>query len=408
METTNQTTLPQLIKGSATYKLIVPEKVEEKIRYLLRKFPTTEWSGVLFTTHQGSFENNDLMITCEDIYPMDLGDAVYTQFNMSEDVAAYMAENVELFNCEIMLIHSHHRMACTPSGTDINTLREEGNERNCFISLIVNNAGTYYAAITRKIQTKSEVTVKSLGKSYEFFGEGSKEITHDGTETTKVIEKEVIEYFDLEVERHEVPNTLGYLDDRFNEIVKKKGAAKEERFMLSPQRQVEVDKEQNFLDFLHNKEPKERDLFGENKLAITREDKEKLDDIVEWHPDENKIHTAALHIITCNFILNPEKVDLKQWVARHMIKMYERIFGKYTYQSVGLDRCCAFTEWKDFIVQWTIDYFEDDTAPDELFNDGDLYTSKVAEALYNEINQYRGNDNFYIDSYLETIEQYII
>ena len=408
METTNQTILPQLIKGSATYKLIVPEKVEEKIRYLLRKFPSTEWSGVLFYTHEGTFEDNSLVVTCQDIYPMDLGTSGWTEFKMNEDVSAYMADNIELFDYDMGLVHSHHTLGAFFSNQDVKMIQQEGNDTNCFVSLVVDTRGQYVAIVTRKIQTKSEVTVKNLGKSYEFFGEGSKEITHNGTETTKVIEKEVIEYFDLEVERHEVPNTLDYLDDRFNEIVKKKGAVKEERFMLSPQRQVEVGKEQNFLDFLHNKEPRERDLFGENKLAITKEDKEKLDDIVEWHPDENKIRTAALHIITCNFILNPEKVDLKQWVARHMIKMYERIFGKYTYQSVELDRCCAFTEWKDFIVQWTIDYFEDATAPDELFDDGDLYTSKVAEALYNEINQYRGNDNFYIDSYLETIEQYII
>ena len=38
----------QLIKGSSTFKLIVPESVEEKIRYLLHKFPSTEWSGILF------------------------------------------------------------------------------------------------------------------------------------------------------------------------------------------------------------------------------------------------------------------------------------------------------------------------------------------------------------------------
>lgn len=97
--------LPQLIKGSSTYKLIVPVKVEEKIRYLIRKFPHTEWSGVLFYKHQGTFENDDLVITCEDIYPMDLGNAVYTEFKMSEDVAAYMAENIELFDCDSGLVH---------------------------------------------------------------------------------------------------------------------------------------------------------------------------------------------------------------------------------------------------------------------------------------------------------------
>lgn len=93
------------MKRSSIYKLIVPEKVEEKIRYLLRKFPSTEWSGVLFTTYTGSFENNDLTITCQDIYPMDLGNATYTQFNMNEDVAAYMADNIELFDCDLQLVH---------------------------------------------------------------------------------------------------------------------------------------------------------------------------------------------------------------------------------------------------------------------------------------------------------------
>lgn len=97
--------MPPLIKKSATYKLIVPVEVEEKIRYLIRKFPSTEWSGILFYTHQGSFEGNDLIITCKDIFPMDLGTTGWTEFRMSEDVAAYMAENIELFDCETGLVH---------------------------------------------------------------------------------------------------------------------------------------------------------------------------------------------------------------------------------------------------------------------------------------------------------------
>ena len=107
---TQQKGLPPLVKGQSTYKLIVPEKVEEKIRYLIRKFPHTEWSGVLFTTHEGTFENNDLVITCQDIYPMDLGTSGWTEFKMSEDVTAYMAENIELFDCDMSLCHSHHTM----------------------------------------------------------------------------------------------------------------------------------------------------------------------------------------------------------------------------------------------------------------------------------------------------------
>lgn len=107
---TNTEQLPQLIKMSSTYKLIVPEKVEEKIRYLIRKFPRTEWSGVLFTSHTGTFEDNNLVITCEDLFPMDLGTAGWTEFKMNEDVAAYMADNIELFSCDLGLVHSHHIM----------------------------------------------------------------------------------------------------------------------------------------------------------------------------------------------------------------------------------------------------------------------------------------------------------
>ena len=97
--------LPKLIKGSATYKLIVPRKVEEKIRYLCRKFPTLEWSGVLFTTYEGNFEDNNLVITCQDIYPMDLGSSGFTQFKMDETVARYIADNIELFNADVQLVH---------------------------------------------------------------------------------------------------------------------------------------------------------------------------------------------------------------------------------------------------------------------------------------------------------------
>lgn len=95
---------------SSTYKLIVPAKVEEKIRYLIRKFPHTEWSGVLFYTHTGTFENDDLVITCQDIYPMDLGSGTWTEFQMTPEVSGYIAENIELFDCDTGLCHSHHTM----------------------------------------------------------------------------------------------------------------------------------------------------------------------------------------------------------------------------------------------------------------------------------------------------------
>lgn len=106
-----QQPLPPLIKQSTTYKITVKRKTEEKIRYLCRKFPNLEWSGILFYTHSGSFEEGNLEIYCEDLFPMDLGTATFTQFKQDETIAAYIAENIELFECDMGLVHSHNRMA---------------------------------------------------------------------------------------------------------------------------------------------------------------------------------------------------------------------------------------------------------------------------------------------------------
>lgn len=391
------------MKGSSIYKLIVPENVEEKIRYLLRKFPSTEWSGVLFVTHEGSFEDNDLVITCKDIYPMDLGNATFTEFTMNEDVAAYMSENIELFDCDLQLIHSHHQMSTQPSGTDLNTLKEEGNERNCFVSLIVNNAGKYYAAITRKIQTKSEVTVKKLGTSYEFFGDGSKEVEHDNTETTKVIEKEVIEYFDLEVERHEVPNTLEYLDARFDEIAKKKTIKRRNNWDSS-----NIAPTGHFFDWMHSKPvPKEQNLFGDISYREIPEKPYKDDHMFnpsitdDWQPDPKKIHAAVVHMITCNLIINPEKFDLKQWVTKHMKNVYIKVFGEYSIYECEHNTCGAFSEWRDFIIQHTLDYFDTSNVPDAIFDDG-IFQSRIAQAMSDEIMEFI-DVNPYIEAYNEAL-----
>lgn len=97
--------------GTYNYKLIIPAEVERKIRFACQKVWSTEWSGTLFFTHEGSFENNDLVIRCVDIYIMDIGTQAYTEFDMNPDVIAYMTEHSELLDCQLGLIHSHNNMS---------------------------------------------------------------------------------------------------------------------------------------------------------------------------------------------------------------------------------------------------------------------------------------------------------
>lgn len=94
----------QLMKQSKSYNLNIPNKVEQKIRLLCKEIWTIEWSGILFYTYEGSFENDDLTLTCEDIYLMDVGSAAYTEFDMNPEVISYMTDN-DLLDCQIGLIH---------------------------------------------------------------------------------------------------------------------------------------------------------------------------------------------------------------------------------------------------------------------------------------------------------------
>ena len=326
---------------------------------------------------------------------MDLGTSGWTEFHMSEDVAAYMAENIELFDYDMGLVHSHHTMGAFFSGQDTKMLQQEGSDTNCFVSLVVDTRGTYVAAITRKIVTKSEVAIKNLGSSYEFFGDGTKEVESSTPLTTKVISKEVIEYSLLDVERHIVNNSLSYLDTRFEEIANKK-------------KLDEITKNNARITFdspiLSNKEPW---LFGDKEMkstekftAITSKDNEKINSSLTWTPNPKLIRKAAITIISCSMILNPDKFDMKQWITKHMNNVYEKTFGEGgSYYSTD-ERITSFEEWKDFILQFTLDYFYDpDTPADIEYED---YYNAVVQALYDELFPY--SDNKYILEYCMALE----
>ena len=180
------------MKKSDTFKLIIPEEVEKKIRYICQQIWKEEWSGTLFYKPEGKFEDGTLAIKCVDIYVMDIGTAAYTEFDMSPDVISYMTDNPELLNCQMGLIHSHNNMSTFFSGTDTATLKEEGMDRNHFVSLIVNNEGTYTAAITRKVKATKTITENFSYPTFE-----DEEVTDTKTYT---VESEELEWFYLNIE----------------------------------------------------------------------------------------------------------------------------------------------------------------------------------------------------------------
>lgn len=400
--------------------------MEEKIRYLIRKFPSTEWSGVLFYTHTGKFEDGSLEIHCQDIYPMDLGTGTFTDFKMDESVVGYIAENLDLFGCEAGLCHSHHHMGAFFSGTDTSTLRTEGNDTNCFVSLIVDTKGTYQAAVTRRIQEKKTIVTKNYSSTYEFFGEGEKtaNVLAGATENTEV-ENVYIEYFMLDVEIEHVDNPLAYLDTRFDEIqeAKKKRVAitptvinppivkasedgnhspwiPNNAPIVNPASKAfgnDFDEDYSFREYLNNKKAtKEPTLFSEDEMA-------EMIDTSGWEPDPTIIHRLVCQMITCSLIVS-DNIDLKQWITKWMEKKYKEIFGPDCNES------SQFHEWKEYIVEFMLNeyMFLEDNIPNKLADDYDLLQSKIATAMYNELYQYNPKeDTLYLNDYMEVLTRYI-
>ena len=124
----------------------------QKVKYLCSLLPSNEWSGILFyKVDKFPLDKNFPDITCEDLLLMDVGGATTTEFTMNSEVAAYMAENPDLIDCQTGLIHSHANMQVFYSGTDLGTLEENGKEVNHFVSVVVNDNNDYLGAITRNV-----------------------------------------------------------------------------------------------------------------------------------------------------------------------------------------------------------------------------------------------------------------
>ena len=160
-----------LIKGSDTkFNLIITEELLNKIKYLCQVFPTQEWSGVLFYNTKGSIENiSGMELTAFDLYPLDLGSSIYTEFEHSKEYIGYISRHPELMDSHQGLVHSHNQMNTFFSIIDTATLQEMVPQYKNYLSLIVNNSGTYTAALAvlANINTTSSKEVRYTGFDFK-------------------------------------------------------------------------------------------------------------------------------------------------------------------------------------------------------------------------------------------------
>lgn len=365
----------RLVKNASTFKLIIPQEVEAKIRHLCNRVHDVEWSGTLFYKVEGSLDEGSLIATCMDIFVMDIGTGGYTEYSEAPDVISYMCEHPELLEEGVFegLVHSHNHMATFFSGTDTDTLIEEGTNANHFLSLIVNNAGKYTAGITRKIvdDIKAKVhIIYTKNTYYDSFG-NNRVILADNTvsetdkEESKVIE--YIEWFEADIDKAEVSNDFEDIDARLSEIRDNK--AKQTRVSKvynSYNSYIPSSYSWNRPDTINDKVAESRAIATPIKNNIKdSEDKEPkqlnlFDGVDEYtegvplcmteHFDEDLINILAAQLLTGSIIINTNSIDIKQWV-KTMDNTYERRFGplgfdgKDDYEAIcNLDRLEAWIE----------------------------------------------------------------
>lgn len=399
-ETKQPTKIISLVQKSGTYnyKLIIPAEVERKIRFTCQKVWNTEWSGTLFFTHEGSFENNDLVIRCVDIYIMDIGTQAYTEFDMNPDVIAYMTEHTELLDCQLGLIHSHAGFQTFFSGTDQATLKEEGRDRNNFVSLIVNNAGSYTAAITRRIKSKQ---VKE-SVSYEFFGDGEKQDTKE-----YVSDIDEIEWFYLKIEKEGENYSFPDMAARLEEIKQAK-AEKAKKVQTSAYQGGYKPVIANFYGTKagpanpvkkEDSKPKvvQSTLF-DNVDDLPFDDNHSLP-YGQVTFDKATLKSLVLQLITGSIIIsNDSKIDISKW-AKSMPALYEKRFGK---GKEGMDN---FEMWADTYAEY-LTWCATDEKLEELGFDETEICAICAHDMIEELTKLPEND--YIKGYIDALQKYLI
>jgi proteasome lid subunit RPN8/RPN11 len=370
--------------------MIIPKDVESKIRYTCSKISNIEWSGILFYTYEGNFEDESLIIRCVDIFIMDIGTTGYTEFEMNPDVISYMTENPELLSCKTGLIHSHHEMSTFFSHTDTSTLASEGHSTNNFVSLIVNNAGTYTAAITRKVKYIRNINELA---TYEFFDQGTKNAHKEYKDI-----QDNIEWYYLKIEK-EGANIFEDIQNRLDEIQKSKEITKIKQPELSSEKRVfpkfNMDDEPTLFDDLN----KSKKVLNSISNCIKKDSLNTLENIQEeelknFHLNEDILKAFVVQLLTGSLFVGVDKLDIDKWVSK-MKEVYSRRFKNEE----------SFSQWIYTFIDYLIWEIEDPELSNLGLNSDEL-AYIVANDAINALNKFP--QNVYINDMIEQLENYLV
>lgn len=330
-----------------------------------------------------------LHIIAEDVYLMDIGSGAYTEFKTDFDVLQYQVNN-GLLECHTGLIHSHNRMAAFFSGQDVFTLGDNAPDMNRFFSLIVNNEGTYKAAITRKNEVKEKVERLNTYKSFEDV-QFSDKVSFERT----IEPKYVAEYVEIiKSEPYCSKEAIGFLSTQFNEIQERK--AREER-----------EREERF----KNLKPQEtwwlkKDGLPENltvKPVADNQTKVTYTSLYEGNLDMFIEHMG--NIFATGIVTMPVKsnINVKEWVHKKM-----PVYFRNRFKSPNSRAFEGYLETMMYVIETNFEvYCDEEPAQQEIVFDDYDYTDDfdIYMITYSKIYEYISSlgRNEWIDKILDNL-----
>jgi hypothetical protein len=271
------------------------------------------------------------------------------------------------------------------SSTDNNTLLEEGKDRNNFVSLIVNNAGTYSAAITRKMVYTSE--------SYNFFGEGTRG-TSERTVNVEVFKLEVIKEI-------KVQDDLSYLGERIKEIKESKTKKKTTYVQGDLFGFKDINpKDYTYEDHLLSNKFKAKEAYNDIDVDSLFQDnlpKKGIQDVSEYKDikiDDTKITNCCIQLLTMCPFTNESTLDLG---LQTLIDNTEEIYKK-RFKNVN-----ELQYWVEVVVEQILFWIDDDSL--EEYQE-DVQMSIYAYYIIAKLESYEGNS--IVNEFINVLERYLV
>lgn len=132
--------------------LKISKELASTISHLHSKIGALEWSGILYyTIDSGNKEDwGTLELTAHKICLMNVGTAIYTAFEYDALIMSdFLDANPEVLEQDMRmgLIHTHHNMSAFFSDTDTDELKDNAEQYDFYLSLVVNFNGKYCAKL---------------------------------------------------------------------------------------------------------------------------------------------------------------------------------------------------------------------------------------------------------------------